>query len=277
MAARVNDDDSGDARLPARASGRRCRSMAGLAINQFLDLLERNSAGTSVDFAQARALAARLEAESGPTPLWARTEGDCHAAFTMANVERMRHNHLGRVVVRHFAHLLDQPSGGLHRAHLQRLFAALRMMLGDEAHAELQAQCAEVAESHRGPDGMVRWEAFHADDRARAVYDRVLVTIAHSFRRFDPRTEWFLIMMNSAPSVVSQNSKAYLARRVEDKPTRPFTEADMLQLFRALFAGMRAEGIDHARLAPYAAPFCTTPEALIEPLFVALDAMALRV
>ncbi|MBC7952393.1 MAG: hypothetical protein H7Z12_11325 [Rhodospirillaceae bacterium] len=257
--------------------GVHCRSMAVQTLKAFLAALERHATGGMISLDNARrAAAALIGGDPTMATAFARSEAHCEASFALANVERQRHDHLARLVTRPFAHLLDDPAVGLERRHLGQLFAAMRMMLGDEIHVELKGRAAIIADEHRGPDGLVDWDAFYGDDRSRELLETVLVTMAKSFRRFEPRKDWFLIMMNSTPSSVSVGSNAFVPLKPEDRVKGQFTEGHLARLFDAMFEPMRPNHFDAASRAAFAQRFGATPEALFGPFFVEIRAMSGR-
>lgn len=261
----------------AAEGGIHCRSVASQTLKAFLAALERQASGGMVSVEHARRIAAGLiVADPAMANVFVRAEAQCDATFALANVERQRHDHLARLVTRAFAHLLDNPGSGLERGHLGQLFAAIRMMLGDETHTELKAHCSTIADEHRGADGLIDWEAYYGDSRSREVLETVLAAIAKSFRRFEPRKDWFLIMMNSTPSSVSVSSNAFVPRRPEDRSKGQFTEGQLVRLFEAMFEPMRPNHFDAAGRASFAARFGAAPEVLFGPFFVEIRAMAAR-
>jgi hypothetical protein len=247
----------------AAADGAHCRSMAVQTLKAFLAALERHATGGMVSLDNARRAAAALIAgDPAMANAFARSEAHCEASFALANVERQRHDHLARLITRPFAHLLDDPAVGLERRHLGQLFAAMRMMLGDEVH--------------RGADGLIEWDGFYGDSRCRELLETVLVTMAKSFRRFEPRKDWFLIMMNSTPSSVSVGSNAFVPLKPEDRVKGQFTEGHLVRLFDAMFDPMRPNHFDAAARAAFTQRFGATPESLFGPFFVEIRAMAGR-
>ncbi len=261
------------------AGGRRCRALVGSALKTFLDVVERTAdEGGSVSMDQVRRIATAFMAAEGPlTAFYEKTESTCDAVFEMASIERKRIDYLGRLITHPFGHLLDQPGSGIERKHLAQFFAAVRMILGDEMHSELKAKIRLIAETHRGEGGLIEWDSFHGDPRAFLLLERVLVTIARSFRRFDPRKDWFLIMMDSSPSAVSVASNAFVPKRPEDKAQRQFSERQMVQLFEALFAPVHPTTYDDARRGGFVAHYGSEPQAVFGPFFVELKALAGRV
>lgn len=217
-------------------AGSRCRANWEPALRNFVAVLERASSNGSVAMDQVHRLAAAfLKAEGPMAELFARSENSCRQAFAEADLARKRQDHFGRLVAQPFAALFTPAGGGLDRRHLPQFFVALKMILGDEMHADLRTRAKLIAETHRGEDGTIHWDGFHADRRAVLILDRVRLAVAKSFRRFDPRKEWLLLVMNQAHNAVSLGSNAFVARPAEERDLPQFTERHMLRLFEALY------------------------------------------
>lgn len=268
----------GGTALPVKpALGVHCRHTAGVAIRAFLDLLEEAATDGKVTVEQARRVADAIMSAEGPIgTVYARAESACESAFTIRRIESQRHDRLGRLIAQTFAHLLDAPKSGMERKNLEQFFAAMRMILGDDVHEALKARCAVLVELYRDADGSVDWERFYADSEAALIRERVLVAIARSFRRFEPRVDWFLIVMNSTMSSVSLGSTAFIARKPEDRPAHEFTERNFCRLFEALFAGCRPEALDEAGHAAFAKRWGSPHEKVFGPLFVDLKRLGSR-
>lgn len=259
-------------------AGKRCRDMVGVTMRAYMELLQRAAVNGSVALDQVVRIGNAVMAAGGPlATYYAQTEAKCDAIFALGTAERKRVDYLGRLLVQPFAQLLDDPDSGIDRTHLPQFFAAVRMICGDETHAQLKARCAVFAEEHRTPQGLIDWPQFHQDPYAEQVLEQVLVTIARSFRRFEPRKDWFLIVMNSTPQSVSLGSSVFVAKKPEDKVTvSEFSEAAMCRLFEALFASMRPDALTSARREVFAARWGATPEKTFGPLFTDLAALSRR-
>lgn len=254
-----------------------CRHATGIAIRAFLDLLSDAAQDGKVGMDTARRIGAAILSAEGPlSEFYYHTQAACEAGFALHQAETKRVDALGRLVTQSFARHLDVPGTGLERRHLPQFFAALRLILGEETHEELKAAALDIAERHHeGGGGLIAWEQFYADPEAQAVLERVQVTIARSFRRFDPRKDWFLIVMNSNPNSVSLGSSVFVPKRPEDK-AGTFGEAQMCRLFTGFFASMRPDRFDSARKAAFTETWGQPPEKIFGPLFVEVTAMAQR-
>ncbi|HSV28772.1 MAG TPA: hypothetical protein VLL76_04410 [Candidatus Omnitrophota bacterium] len=257
--------------------GRRCRNMVGVAIKAFVDLMQDSASDGKVSMDQARRIANAIMAASGPlADYYARTEGQCDAIAQLGMAERKRTDFFGRLITQPFAHLLDDAETGIDRKRLPQFFAAIRMVLGDETHAALKARCVVLAEEHRMAQGLIDWEAFYADPDADQVLEQVLFTMARSFKRFEPRKDWFMIVMNSNPTSVSLGQNVFTPKAAEDRVVAEFTLAHMVTLFEALFAGFRPEAMSKARRNTFIARWGSDPDKVMGPLFIELAALKRR-
>ena len=216
--------------------GARCRANWEPVLKNFLALLDRASSNGSIDMTQVHRLAAAfLQAQGTLAEMFARSENGCNDAFVTADMERKRQDHFGRLIARPFASLFVDPKDGLERRHLPQFFTAIKMILGDETHADLRSRTKLIAEAHRGENGNINWEAFHSDRRAILILDRVRLYVAKSFRRFEPRKDWFLLVMNQAHNSVSLASNAFVAKAAPERDIPPFTERHMMRMLQALY------------------------------------------
>lgn len=268
---------SPDSDDPTNQPGKRCRDMVGVTVTALVNLLQDSAVDGKVTVEQVRRVAAAVQSAGGPlAAYYAKTESQCDAVFTLAAIESKRVDFLGRLITHAFSDLLDVQADGISRKHLPQLFAAIRMILGDETHGHLKARSVVIAETHRSDDGIIRWDDFYADTEAQHIVEQVLVTVARSFRRFEPRKDWFMILMNSNPSTTSLGSSVFVAKKPEDINTEQFTEAHMAAMFQALFAEMRPETFNSARRNLFVARWGADPEKTFGGLFQELAAMRKR-
>ncbi|KIL99129.1 hypothetical protein CCC_03347 [Paramagnetospirillum magnetotacticum MS-1] len=239
------------------------------------DILEEASVDGAVTMDDVRRVAKAVLAARGPlSEHYALWEDGCDSSFTLRRIEQQRTDFMGRIITRPFSDYFDDKNSGIERKHLPQFFAAVRMIIGEEPFDVLRGRANKAAERHRTEEGMVAWGDFYADDDARAVFEDVLVTMARSFRRFEPRKDWFLIIMNSSPSSVSTASNAFIPKRPEDKVLREFSEAHMVRLFQALFASCRPDTFTPERRTAFMEKWGSEPEKIFGPLFVNLAEMA---
>ncbi|BAE49543.1 hypothetical protein amb0739 [Paramagnetospirillum magneticum AMB-1] len=266
---------SGGAMTHRELGGKRCRSVAAVAIMALTDILDEAAVDGSVTMDDVRRVAKAVLAARGPlSEHYALWEDGCDSSFSLRRIEQQRTDFMGRIIARPFSDCFDDKNSGIERKHLPQFFAAVRMIIGEEPFDLLRTRANKAAERHRTEDGTVAWAEFYADDEVRAVFEEVLVTMARSFRRFEPRKDWFLIIMNSSPSSVSTASNAFIPKRPEDKVLREFSEAHMVRLFQALFASCRPDTFSPERKAAFMEKWGSEPEKVFGSLFVNLAEMA---
>lgn len=257
--------------------GTRCRQTAGIALRAFLGLIEEAAVDGNISVETARRIAEAVMAANGPiATVYAHAELGCEDAFTVRRIEGQRHDRLGRLITQTFAHLLDEPKSGIERKNLTQFFAAMRMILGDDVHESMKAHCAVLAESYRTPEGIIDWERFYVDPEALLLREQVLVAIARSFRRFEPRVDWFLIVMNSNATAISLGSGAFIPRKADDKMAHEFTERNFCRLFQTMFDTLRPECFDAPAKTAFIARWGSPPEKIVGPLLVDLQRLCSR-
>ena len=102
------------------------------------------------------------------------------------------------------------------------------------------------------------------------MLESTLVAIARSFKRFAPRKDWFLIVMNNDPQAVSLGSNMFLPKKSDEKRDHEFGVLNFVSLFRALFATVRLSDFDHQRRARFLARYGAAPETVFGGLFIEL-------
>jgi hypothetical protein len=252
--------------------GARCRSTAGIVVRAFAGLLEEQAVGGQVS---VDAIRRTCDAVGGAgdflDDLYAGSERTCQDLFVLRQVDSQRVNYIGRIVTKTFAHVLDDRASGITRSHLGRLFAALRMILGEEAFDEIQGRCAAIAaEASSGNGGVTRWEAFYRHPETLLIRERILVSVARTFRRFEARLDWLMIVMNSTPGNRSLGGGAFEAAKPGKRCTDDFDVAKFLKIFEALFASCDARTMDEAARTDFLSRWQVTPEAVFGPLLAEL-------
>ncbi len=169
-------------------------------------------------------------------------------------------------MTRPLAPLLD--SEALSRDALPNFFNFLRLVLGEEVDA-LQARCVEIHDEIKAAQvEAFTWDAFFADERAKAVLYRVLARIAETFRRFEPRREWFIGIMQYNPASIGISSTVFLPNR--NRESYLFGVDEFTAMFRHLFTPVtRLAGTDRAL---FERELGATPETVFAPLFKELGA-----
>lgn len=257
--------------LMREPGGKRCRGVAGVAVRALIDLLDESAADGTVSMDVVRRIANAVLSARGPlSDYYANWEMGCDSAFTLRRIEQQRTDFIGRIITQPFAPLLDDRESGIERKHLAQFFAAIRLIVGDEPYDSMRTRANEAAERHRTAEGAVAWDDFYRDYDVMQVFETIAVAVARSFRRFEPRKDWFLIIMNSSPSSVSTASNAFIPKKAEDKVTREFSEHQMARLFQALFSQYRLETFTPERKASFMERWGSEPEKVFGPLFVSL-------
>lgn len=256
-------------------TGLRCRQTAGIVVRAFVNLMQEVAVDGKVSLEDVQRIGAAVMGAGGPLAnFYARTETRCEAGFAMAVVERQRTDFFGRLVCSTFEDLLERKDSGIERKNLPQFFAAIRMLLGEDNYEEMKSRCTWLVERNRGEDSLIDWPRYFADPDAQLVVENVLVTVARSFRRFEPRKDWFLIVMNSSPSAVSLGSSVFVPKRQEDKVTRGFNDIHMVRLFETMFSSMRGEAFAPDRRQAFAERWGVEPEKIFGPLFVEILRMS---
>jgi hypothetical protein len=93
----------------------------------------------------------------------------------------------------------------------------------------------------------------------------VLVRIAETFKRFDPRRDWFIGLMQNTPHAVSLGSHVFIPKPRHEEDDQPhFGVAEFNLLFGALFRPlMRLEPRDDAAFTQLTG---IPPVRLVQPL-----------
>lgn len=259
------DDEDGDPSVVE--PGLPCRKVTGVAVRALLDLVGELAVDGKVAMADIHRVADAILGGSGPLgAVYARAEQGCEAVFNRAAIERQRRDPFGRLIAQSVVGLLDQPPG-IERRRLGQLFVAIRLMVGEEEHEELRARAVLLAKKHR-VGGIVEWDAFHVAPEAALILEHVLVSICRSFKRFDARRDWFLVVLNASPSAVSLGSTSFTPLRPDERAKLAFTEGHMARLFEGLFATMRPDTFDSTRLRGFSKRWNATPDKVFGPFFL---------
>ncbi len=250
--------------------GSHCRSTASLAIKAFAEALEEQAVGGRVSVSTIRRLSEVLSQVPGPLAAhYAIAEQTCVSNFAMQQMDLQRTNYVGRIAVKTFSHLLLDPSSGIGRKHLTPFFSALRMILGEEIHDSLQEKCAAVVAQLSETSGVTPWEEFYAHPEVVRITEIVLVSMAKALRRFEPRKDWLLIVMNSNPTSQSTGSTAFIARTgPSSKTVQGFNEANLMVLLDAMFSSVRPSAMNDEAKVAFRARWGLGVEEMFGPLFV---------
>lgn len=183
-----------------------------------------------------------------------------HAVASEMAQER-RADPFRRLMVHPLTEVLE--SGGVSRTLLPNYFNFLHLVLGDDGQAELTRQCEAILEEVKG-DPHFTWDFFYDDPRARAVLWTVLMRIADAFKRFEPRRDWFIGLMQNRMHAVSIAPNAFVPLvHSEEEDKAQFGVPQFNLLFTALYRPLlwMAAGDDAAFTRLFGAP----PAKLVAP------------
>lgn len=183
-----------------------------------------------------------------------------HAVASELAQER-RTDPFRRLMVHPLTEVLE--AGGISRTLLPNYFNFLHLVLGDDGQAELTHKCEGILEEVKG-DPHFTWDFFYDDPRIRAVLWTVLIRIAEAFKRFEPRRDWFIGLMQNRMHAVSIGPNAFVPlAHTEEEDKAPFGVAEFNRLFTALYRPLlwMSAGDDAAFTRQFGAP----PAKLIAP------------
>lgn len=183
-----------------------------------------------------------------------------HAVATEMAQER-RGDSFRRLMVHPLTELLE--SEALSRTLLPNYFNFLHLVLGDHQDA-LARQCEEILADVR-QDPHFTWDFFYDDPRAKAVLWGVLMRIAEAFKRFEPRRDWFIGLMQNRMHAVSIASNAFVPMPHSEEDNKvTFDKPQFDLLFGALFRPLlRLSGPEDSAFARL---FGAPPARLVGPL-----------
>jgi len=183
-----------------------------------------------------------------------------HAVATEMAQER-RADPFRRLLVHPLTDLLV--SDAVSRTLLPNYFNFLHLVLGDQQEV-LTRQCEEILDEVR-QDPHFTWDFFYDDPRAKAVLWGVLMRIVEAFKRFEPRRDWFISLMQNRMHAVSIASNAFVPlAHTEDDNQVTFAKPQFDLLFGALFRPLlRLSGPDDSAFSRL---FGAPPARLIAPL-----------
>jgi hypothetical protein len=243
----------------------------------FLDLLDKAAPDGSISLETVRRIAhAVMDADGALSTYYDLHATGCAAFFELVELERKRTDFFGRVITEPLVPLFDDPNSGIGRKILPQLFLALRLILGDEVYTEYKDRCTRVANELRADGPLVPWAQFFADPRTLEVLENTRIAVAHSFKRFTARKDWFLIVMNTDPHAVSLGATMFIQKKTDEKMEHAFGDANFVHLFRALFAAVRPGQYDAMGRAAFMSKHGATPEAVFGPLFLELAVLDQR-
>jgi len=182
------------------------------------------------------------------------------ALATELNQER-RADPLRRLLCHPLTELLQR--GVFSRTLLGNYFAFLHLVLGDEQEA-LSGHCQVVLQELK-EDPHFSWDMFYGDPRAKALLWAVLMRVLDTFKRFEPRRDWFIGLMQNRPHAVSLGANSFVALpRNEEEELAQFGVAEFNLVFGALYRPLLT--MQAADDAAFTRQFGAPPAVLVAPL-----------
>jgi hypothetical protein len=244
------------------------RKITNVMLDALVRAAERAGQGRALSRPLLESVVEGIKTSREFDPFFERSYQEMLEIIEADRAEQRRFNVFGRLMIEPLGRLFE--TGRLDRALVSNLFAFLHMILGDEAERTAN-RCREIVELLREERGdAFLWSDFFADAEARSIRWRTLIAIARSFKRFEPRKDWFIRLMMNRPTSISIASNAFVP--VETDPAAemiPFGEEEFVVLFTALFAPL-IEISPREQLA-FEREFGATPEALTGEFLDHLD------
>jgi hypothetical protein len=208
-------------------------------LDAFVKAIEGAYGTQPVSISQLRTIAETLKQSSAIEEHYSRATEELVRVITRAVVEERRSNALGRLMLHPLSDSFAQ--GLLYRDIVPNLFSFLHLVLGDQVD-EYNKQALDVVhqlKQERGDD--FTWDHFYESEYGKRVRFRVLTSIARTFERFDIRKDWFIKLMQYAPTTVSVGSSAFVVQPHSNAAddVRVFNEHHFAVLFRAWFQPVR--------------------------------------
>ena len=254
-----------------------CQKAANIAVRAMLEMLKSTAKDGLVPVSTIERIATVIMNTQGPlTEFFDLSQSACHASWAMANIERQRKNQLGRLIVEPIVPLLDNPHG-IERSRLPQFLESIHLMLGEEVWENLRARATLLAQEHKDEEGMVDWASFHTDPEGFLILEQIQVAIARSFRRFEPRKDWMLVVLNSNPNSISIGPNAFVPKSSDEKVQFAFTQQHLSTVLLALFEHVRLENFDDARTKAFETKWGVKPQKVFGPFFVELLGLSQRV
>jgi len=168
-----------------------------------------------------------------------------------------------------FCRLLCHPltelleKGALSRTLLGNYFSFLHLVLGD-AQGEATEQCQAVIDDLAAAQKFT-WDAFYEDARAKQILWDVLLRVAQTFKRFEPRRDWFIALMQNRTHAISLGAHSFMPLpRSEEEDMAPFGITEFTLLFGALFRPLME--LSPSDQAAFTGQFGASSLVLIGPL-----------
>jgi len=253
--------DESDPLLMSRNGASHIRQTANTLLDAFIAAVEKGFGNNRPSADDLKKLAEALKVSPDLEPVYERAFADLQTNVLSQANEAQRVEVFHRLMTQPLDPLLDSET--LSREALPNFFNFLRLVLGEEVDA-LQARCVEIHDELKARHGEAfTWEQFFNDERAKAVLFRVLARIAETFRRFEPRRDWFIGIMQYTPASIGITSNVFVPNR--NRESYLFGEDEFRLMFRHLFAPVKA--LSPADRALIERELGSAPEAVFGPLF----------
>lgn len=260
-------DLSNESDLPLMSSrgASQIRETANMLLDAFIEAVERGFGDNRPSATDLKRLAAALKESPDLEPIYEKTFAELQTGVLHHANEAQRVEVFHRLMTRPLDPLLD--SEQLSRDALPNFFNFLRLVLGEEVDT-LQARCVEIHDELKAAHGEAfTWDRFYADRRAKAVLYRVLARIAETFRRFEPRRDWFIGIMQYTPASIGITSTVFVQNKNRDFYL--FGIDEFTRMFRHLFAPVKELAAEDRSL--FERELGATPESVFGPLFKELE------
>lgn len=252
--------------LMSKSGASQIRETANTLLDAFVDAVEKGFGENRPSAADLKRLATALKVSPDLEPIYEKAFAELQTGVLSQANEAQRVEVFHRLMTRPLDPLLD--SEALSRDALPNFFNFLRLVLGEEVDA-LQARCVEIHDELKASQGdAFTWDTFFADDRAKIVLYRVLARIAETFRRFEPRREWFIGIMQYTPASIGVASNVFVPNKHRDFYL--FGTDEFTHMFQHLFAPVK--DLSGADRALFERELGATPESVFGVLFKELGA-----
>jgi hypothetical protein len=240
---------------------RQLRETANTLLDAFIRAVEQADAGGKLSLADLTRVAEALKASPDLEPIYERAYAEIASGVLHESQEAQRVEVFHRLMTHPLDPLLD--AGDLSRDALPNFFNFLRLVLGEEVDT-LQARCVEVHDALSAKFGdAFTWDMFFTDERAKLILYRVLARVAETFKRFEPRRDWFISVMQYTPATIGVAHNVFVPNK--GRETYTFGEAEFKRMFRHLFAPVKA--MSEADRALFERELGTSPDAAFAQLF----------
>jgi hypothetical protein len=180
-------------------------------------------------------------------------------------VQERRGDPFRRLLCHPLTDLLEK--GDISRKLLGNYFSFLHLVLGDEQE-QLTADCQNMLTDLKA-DPHFTWDMFYDEPSVKHMQWRVLMRILDTFKRFEPRRDWFIELMANRSHAVSLGAHAFIEKpRDEEEDHAPFGHMEFNLMFNALFRPLLTlpakEDADFTR--QFGAPAAVLVRPLVEKL-----------